>query len=138
MLSAFVEDLPARTVSQLAKHIEDLIQSLQRLGVAPLALLLLPVLTTALARNVTLVLATSLLSFTSLMLFVAPASTTSGLAIVSGVGSFLVALESIVARRRMMALNKEIADLTSRVNQLERAEQRRLTLDIKARDHPRH
>ena len=138
MLSAFVEDLPARTVSQLAKHIEDLIQSLQSLGVAPLALLLLPVLTTALARNVTLVLATSLLSFTSLMLFVAPASTTSGLAIVSGVGSFLVALESIVARRRMMALNKEIADLTSRVNQLERAEQRRLTLDIKARDHPRH
>jgi hypothetical protein len=32
----------------------------------------------------------------------------------------------------MMALNKEIADLTSRVNQLERAEQRRLTLEIKA------
>jgi hypothetical protein len=115
----------------LAKHIEDLIQFLQSFGVAPLALLLLPVLITALARNVTLVLATSLLSFTSLMLFVAPASTTSGLAIVSGVGSFLVALESIVARGRMMALNKEIADLASRVNQLERAEQRRLTLEIK-------
>src|SRR5262252_187970 len=131
MLSAFVEDLPARTVSQLAKHIEDLIQSLQSFGVAPLALLLLPVLTTALARNVTLVLATSLLSFTSLMLFVAPASTTSGLAIVSGLGSFLVALESILARGRM----KEIADLTSRVNDLERAEQRRLSLEIKASDH---
>ena len=42
---------------------------------APLVLLLLPVLITALARNVTLVLATSLLSFTSLMFFVAPAST---------------------------------------------------------------
>ena len=125
--------LPARTVSRLAKHIEDLIQFLQSFGVAPLALLLLPVLITALARNVTLVLATSLLSFTSLMLFVAPASTTSGLAIVSGVGSFLVALESIVARRRMTALNKEIADLTSRVNQLERAEQRRLMLEIKAK-----
>jgi hypothetical protein len=122
----------------LVKHIEDLIQFLQSFGVAPLALLLLPVLITALAHNVTLVLATSLLSFTSLMLFVAPASATSGLAIVSGLGSFLVALESIVARRRMTALNKEIADLTSRVNQLERAEQRRLTLEIKASDNPRH
>jgi hypothetical protein len=122
----------------MAKHIEDLTQFLQSFGVAPLALLLLPVLITALARNVTLVLATSLLSFTSLMLFVAPASATSGLAIVSGVGSLLVALESIVARGRMIALNKEIADLTSRVDQLERAEQRRLTLEIKASDHPRH
>jgi hypothetical protein len=89
-------------------------------------------LITALARNATLALATSLLSFTSLMLFVAPASAISGLAIVSGLGSFLVALESIFARGRIMALNKEIADLTSRVNQLERAEQRRLTLEIKA------
>ena|SRR5215469_11707323 len=98
----------------------------------PLALLLLPVLITALARNATLALATSLLSFTSLMLFVAPASAISGLAIVSGLGSFLVALESIFVRGRMMALNKQIADLTSRVNRLERAEQRRLTLEIKA------
>src|SRR5262249_51580678 len=114
----------------MAKHIEELGQFLQSFGVAPLALLLLPVLITALARNVTLVLATSLLSFTSLMLFVAPASATSGLAIVSGLGSFLVALESILARGRM----KEIADLTSRVNDLERAEQRRLSLEIKASD----
>jgi hypothetical protein len=37
-----------------------------------------------------------------------------------------------------MALNKEIADLTSRVNQLERAEQRRFTLEIKESIHPRH
>ena len=116
----------------MAKHIEDLSQFLQSFGVAPLALLFLPVLITALARNATLALATSLLSFASLMLFVAPASATSGLAIVSGLGSFVVALESIVARGRMMALNKEIANLTSRVNQLERAEQRRLSLEIKA------
>ena len=122
----------------MVKHIEDLSQFLQSFGVAPLAVLLLPVLITALARNVTLVLVTSLLSFTSLMLFVAPASATSGLAIVSGLGSFLVALESVVARGRITALNKEIADLTSRVNQLERAEQRRLTLEIKASDNPRH
>ena len=113
----------------MAKHIEDLSQFLQNFGVAPLALLFLPVLITALARNATLALATSLLSFASLMLFVAPASAISGLAIVSGLCSFLVALESVRARGRM----KEIADLTSRVNELERAEQRRLSLEIKAR-----
>jgi len=122
----------------MAKHVEDLSQFLQSFGVAPLALLFLPVLITAFVRNVILALATSLLSFASLMLFVAPASAISGLAIVSGLGSFLVALESAVARRRMMALNKEIADLTSRVNQLEGAEQRRLTLEIKGERSPRH
>jgi hypothetical protein len=63
------------------------------------------------------------------MLFVAPASATTGLAIACGLGSFLVALESIVARRRTMALTKQIADLT---NQLERADQRRQILEIKA------
>jgi len=112
----------------MAKHIEDLSQFLQSFGVAPLTLLFLPVLITALARNATLALATSLLSFASLMFFVAPASAISGLAIVSGLGSFLVALESILARGRM----KEIADLSGRVNELERAEQRRLSLEIKA------
>jgi hypothetical protein len=117
----------------MAKHIEDLSQFLQGFGVASLALLFLPVLIAALARNVTLALVTSLLSFASLMLFIAPASATSGLAIASGLGSFLAALESIVARRRRMALNKEIADLTSRVNQLESAEQRRLALQVKGR-----
>ena len=121
----------------MAKHIEDLSQFLQSFGVAPLALLLLPVLITALARKVILALATSLLSFSSLMLFVAPASAINGLAIVSGLGSFLVALESIFARGRMMAMNKEVADLTTRVDHLERAEQRRFMLEIKARDHPR-
>jgi hypothetical protein len=115
---------------------------LQSFGVGPLALLLLPVLITALARNVILVFATSLLSFASWMLFVAPASATTGLAIACGLGSFLVALESIVARRRTMAskkeiaetmaLKKEIADLT---NQLERADQRRQILEIKASGH---
>ena len=55
----------------------------------------------------------------------------------SGLGSFLVALESIFARGRMMAMNKEVADLTTRVDYLERAEQRRFMLEIKARDHPR-
>jgi hypothetical protein len=64
------------------------------------------------------------------MLFVAPASAVSALAILSGLGSFVVALESIVARRRRVALNKEIVDLTSRLNQLETAEQRRFALEV--------
>jgi hypothetical protein len=51
----------------------------------------------------------------------------------SGLGSFLAALESIIARGRMIALNKEVADLTSRVNQLESAEQRRLALQVKGK-----
>jgi hypothetical protein len=106
---------------------------LQSFGVAPLALLFLPVLIAAWARNVTLALASGLLSFASLMLFIAPASAISGLAVASGLGSYLAALESILARRRMMALNKEVADLTSRVSELERAEQRRLALQIKGK-----
>jgi hypothetical protein len=117
----------------MANYIENLSQFLQGFGVAALALLFLPVLIAALARNVALALAASLLSFTSLMLFIAPASANSGLALVSGLGSFLVALESVVARGRMMAFNKQVADLTSRVNQLESAEQRRLALEVKRR-----
>ena len=111
----------------MAKHIEDLSQFLQSFGVAALALLFLPVLIAALARKVALALTASLLSFTSLMLFIAPASASSGLAIVSGLGS----LESVFARRRMMAFDKQLADLTSRVNQLENAEQRRTALEVK-------
>jgi hypothetical protein len=165
----------------MAKYIQDLSQFLQSFGVAALTLLFLPVLIAALARNVVLALTASLLSFTSLMLFIAPASATSGLAIASGVGSFLVALESVIARGRMMAFDKQlqrfpvmlnrlslpgltrqsilfarrwmrgssprttvessgsiraesaVADLTSRVNQLENAEQRRLALEVKRR-----
>jgi hypothetical protein len=117
----------------MAKYIQDLSQFLQNFGVAALAFLFLPVLIAALARNVALALTASLLSFTSLMLFIAPASASSGLAIVSGLGSFLVALESVIARRRMMAFDKQLADLTSRVHQLENAEQRRLALEVKRR-----
>jgi hypothetical protein len=117
----------------MANHIENLSQFLQSFGVAAPAFLFLPVLIAVLARNITLALAASLLSFTSLMLFIAPASANSGLALVSGLGSFLVALESVFARGRMVAFNKQVADLTSRVNQLEGAEQRRLVLEVKAR-----
>jgi hypothetical protein len=128
------------TLSMMASHIQNLSQFLQSFGVAALALLFVPALIAALARNVALALAASLLSLTSLMLFIAPASATSGLAIVSGLGSILVALESVVARRRMMAFNKQVADLTSRVNELEGAEARRYMLELSGegtRDPPR-
>jgi hypothetical protein len=121
----------------MAKHIEDLSQFAQNLGVAGLVLLLVPILIAAAARNIALALAATLLSLISLMLFVAPASAIGGLAIASGLGSFLVALESIIARGRVKNLNAKIADLTNRVNQLESAEQRRLALEIRARGQPR-
>jgi hypothetical protein len=121
----------------MAKHIEDLSQLAQNLGVTGLVLLLVPILIAAAARNITLALAATLLSFISSMLFVAPASAIGGLAIASGLGSFLVALESIIARGRVKTLNIKIADLTNRVNQLESAEQRRLALEIRARGQPR-
>jgi hypothetical protein len=108
----------------LANYFEHLIGVLQSFGAAGIVLLIVPVLITLLARDVPRVLYTCLLSLASFMLFVAPASTVSALAILSGLGSFVVALESIVARRRMVALNEEIVDLTSRLKRLETAEGR--------------
>src|SRR5215472_3766751 len=46
---------------------------------------------------------------------------------------FLPVLIAAFARKRMMAFDKQLADLTSRVNQLENAEQRRLALEVKRR-----
>ena len=118
----------------LSKYVEELSQLAQSFGVAPLAaLLFIPVLTAALARKFTLALVAMLLSVVSLLLFVDPTSATSGLAIASGLGSFLVALESIVALKQTTALKEEIADMTRRLDQLENAEHRRLLLEVKAR-----
>jgi hypothetical protein len=111
----------------LANYFEHLSGVLQSFGAAGIALLIVPVLITLLARDVPRVLYTCLLSLASSMLFVAPASAVSALAILSGLGSFVVAVESIVARRRRVALSK---DLTSRLNQLETAEQRRFMLEF--------
>ena len=94
-------------------------------------MLIVPILIAAVARNIMLALAATLLSFISLMLFVAPAAAIDGLALASGLGSFLVALESIIARGRVKNLDVKVADLTHRVNQLESAEQRRLALEIR-------
>lgn len=118
----------------LSKYVEELSQVAQSFGVTPLAaLLLIPILTAALARKFTLALVAMLLSVVSLLLFVDPTSATSGLAIASGLGSFLVALESIVTLKRTTALKEKIADMTRRLDQLENAEHRRLLLEVKAR-----
>jgi K+-sensing histidine kinase KdpD len=118
----------------LSKYVEELSQVAQSFGVTPLAaLLLIPILTAALARRFTLALVAMLLSVVSLLLFVDPTSAASDLAIASGLGSFLVALESIVALKQTNALKEEIADMTRRLDQLENAEHRRLLLEVKAR-----
>jgi len=130
-MANYLEDLGGVLQSfASANYFEDLSRVLQSFGAAGIALLVVPVLITVLARNVPRALYTSLLSFASFMLFVAPASAVSGLAMLSGLASFMVALDSILARRRMVALNKEIADLTSRLNQLEAVEQRRFMLEV--------
>ena len=77
-------------------YFEHLSGVLQSFGAAGIVLLVVPVLITVLARDVPRVLYTCLLSLASFMLFVAPASAVSALAILSGLGSFVVALESIV------------------------------------------
>ena len=130
-MANFLED-PSGVLQSiaLANYFDHLIGVLQSFGAAGIALLIVPVLITLLARDVPRVLYTCLLSLGSFMLFVAPASAISALAILSGLGSFVMALESIVARRRRVALNKEIVDLTSRLNQLETAEQRRFMLEF--------
>jgi K+-sensing histidine kinase KdpD len=118
----------------LSKHIEDLARVAQGFGVTSLAaLLLIPILTAAIARQFTLAFVAVLLSLVSLLLFFDPTSATSSLAIASGLGSFLVAFESIVAHKRTTALKDEIADVTRRLEQLENAEHRRLLLEVKAR-----
>jgi hypothetical protein len=117
----------------IGKHLEDLAQFFQSFGALSLGFLVVPVLIAGVTRNIVLTLAAILLSFASSMLFIAPASAISGLAVATGVASYLAALESVVARRRTKALNNEIAELTMRVNRLESAEQRRLALEVKGR-----
>jgi hypothetical protein len=128
-MANYLEDLSGQGVV-LANYFEHFNGVLQSFGAAGIALLVAPVLITLLARDVPRVLYTSLLSLASFMLFVAPASAVSVLAILSGLGSFVVALESIVARRRRVALNEVIVDLTCRLNQLDLAEQRRFMVGL--------
>ena len=128
-MANYLEDLSRA----MANYLQDLSGLLQSFGAAGIALLVVPVLITLWARDVPRALYTSLLSLASIMLFVAPASAVGALAILSGLASFVVALENIVARRRRVALNKELVDLTSRLDGLETAAQRRSKKERKRR-----
>jgi hypothetical protein len=116
----------------VAKHIEDVNQFLQSFGVAGLARLFLLVLIAALARNFTLALAASLLSLLRYAFYCPgfcnerPRYSEWARLFLGGVGKHRCACP-------MMALNKQIADLTSRMNQLESAEERRLALEVRRR-----
>jgi hypothetical protein len=126
-MANYLEGLSGVAMANYFEHSSGLLQSF---GAAGVALLVVPVLITLLARDVPRTLYTGLLSLASFMLFASPASAVSALAILGGFGSFVVALESIVARRRRVALNQGIVDLASRLNRLETAEKMRFDREV--------
>lgn len=92
--------------------------------------LAVPIVVGILARKVMLTLFSALLSLLALTLLFEPSSTGPALAVASAIGSFLVALESLIDRRRITALNTQIGELTDRVVTLEGAESRRLAIEV--------
>jgi len=80
-----------------------------------------------------LTLFSALLSLLALTLLFEPSSTGPALAVASAIGSFLVALESLIDRRRITALNTQIGELTDRVVTLEGAESRRLAIEVRTK-----
>jgi hypothetical protein len=86
-----------------------------------------------LARKVVLTLFSALLSLLSLTLLFDPASIGPALVVASAIGSFLIALESLIERRRITALNTQIGELTDRLVTLEAAESRRLAIEVRTK-----
>jgi hypothetical protein len=124
--------------SALPDHVGRLISFVQSLnGLALVVILLVPILITALTRQVLPTLMVLLFSFASLMLFVAPNSTlTTILGIAGTVGCYFVALHTVTMRRYFTELNGQIGTLASRVAHLESAEQHRLLVELKRRQPP--
>jgi hypothetical protein len=94
--------------------------------------LAVPIVVGILARKVMLTLFSALLSLLALTLLFEPSSTGPALA-ASAIGSFLVALESLIDRRRITALNTQIGELTDRVVTLEGVESRRLAIEVRTK-----
>ena len=92
--------------------------------------LAVPIVVGVLARKVVLTLFSALLSLLSLTLLFDPSSIGPALVVASAIGSFLVALESLIERRRITALNTQIGELTDRLVTLEVAESRRLAIEV--------
>ena len=95
------------------------------------ASLAVPIVVGALARKIMLTLFSALLSLLSLTLLFDPSSTGPALVLASAIGSFLIALISLIERRRMVALNTQIGELTDRLVTLEAAESRRLAIEVR-------
>ena len=95
--------------------------------------LAVPIVVGILARKVMLTLFSALLSLLALTLLFDPSSTGPALAVASAIGSFLVALESLIDRRRITALNTQIGELTDRLVTLEGAESRRLAIKVRTK-----
>jgi len=93
--------------------------------------LAVPIVVGVLARKVVLTLFSALLSLLSLTLLFDPASIGPALVVASAMGSFLIALESLIERRRITALNTQIGELTDRLVTLEAAESRRLAIEVR-------
>jgi hypothetical protein len=80
-----------------------------------------------------LTLFSALLSLLSLTLLFDPSSTGPALVLASAIGSFLITLISLIERRRMVALNTQIGELTDRLANLEVAESRRLAIEVRTK-----
>ena len=95
--------------------------------------LAVPIVVGVLARKVVLTLFSALLSLLSLTLLFDPSSIGPALVVASAMGSFLIALESLIERRRITALNTQIGELTDRLANLEVAESRRLAIEVRTK-----
>jgi hypothetical protein len=93
--------------------------------------LAVPIVVGVLARKVVLTLFSALLSLLSLTLLFDPASIGPALVVASAMGSFLIAVESLIERRRITALNTQIGELTDRLVTLEAAESRRFAIEVR-------
>ena len=91
--------------------------------------LAVPIVVGVLARKVVLTLFSALLSLLSLTLLFDPSSIGPALVVASAIGSFLIALESLIERRR----NTQIGELTDRLVTLEAAESRRLAIEVRTK-----
>ena len=92
-----------------------------------------PIVVGVLARKVVLTLFSALLSLLSLTLLFDPSSIGPALVVASAIGSFLIALESLIERRRITALNTQLGELTDRLVTLEAAESRRLAIEVRTK-----
>lgn len=96
------------------------------------ALLLLPIALAIISRNIALGLGCVVMVFAASLVFVMPAHTAVILGSALYVGSIIVSLSAIIARRRSKKIQDEFDVLHWPVNDLLTAESRRLLLDIRS------